>query len=161
MTEELKIPPKKKKIYEAELNRLSGKTGKLKPEDVVKAASDPKSPLHDAFEWNDRKAGFMWRVHQARLLMGSLTMVVLVENRKLHVPIFVHDPSSKESQYIKTSKLKRDEENTRDLILEEFARAAGHLKRARDLAAVLRYDGDIDELLESLMSLEKEIRQDA
>jgi hypothetical protein len=43
--------------------------GMLKPEYVEKEARDPKNPLHKRFEWDDKKAGYQYRLYQARQLI--------------------------------------------------------------------------------------------
>jgi hypothetical protein len=54
----------------AELNAIAeAHDGILRPEDVVQAASDPRSPLHPLFDWDDGVAAHKWRLHQARNLI--------------------------------------------------------------------------------------------
>lgn len=53
--------------------------GRLTPDDVVAAASDPGSPLHSAFDWDDASAAANQRKHMARVLMNSIRCVVRVQ----------------------------------------------------------------------------------
>lgn len=53
----------------AELTRLSLENDGLRPSDVVAAAMDKSSPLHDQFEWDNKKAGHEYRLIQARKLI--------------------------------------------------------------------------------------------
>lgn len=46
--------------------------GDLLASDIVAAASDPASPIHAAFEWDDAVAGERYREGQAFYLAGSL-----------------------------------------------------------------------------------------
>lgn len=43
--------------------------GLVQPERVVEAASNPDSPLHRYFEWDDSEAAHQWRLAQARRLV--------------------------------------------------------------------------------------------
>jgi len=53
-----------------ELQRIAKKhRGLLQPATVVEYAEDPKSPLHDYFDWDDTEAARKWRLHQARNLI--------------------------------------------------------------------------------------------
>jgi len=53
-----------------ELTRLANvHGGLLHPRDVVAAARDEDSPLHEQFDWDDSEAAERWRIHQARQLM--------------------------------------------------------------------------------------------
>jgi hypothetical protein len=56
------------------LKALNNTLGKLRPIDVVKAAQDPKSILHDCFEWDDTKAAEQWRLRQAALLIREVSI---------------------------------------------------------------------------------------
>ena len=50
--------------------------GILKAEDVVEAATDPDSPLHDQFTWDDTKAAKEYRLWQARELIRVVVQVL-------------------------------------------------------------------------------------
>jgi hypothetical protein len=58
-----------------ELNTFRSEAG-FKPQQIVEAASDPKSFLHQFFEWNDTKAAHNYRIAQARSLVASVRIVV-------------------------------------------------------------------------------------
>lgn len=49
--------------------------GHLVPNAVVKAAKDPKSPLHHHFEWKDTIAAEKYRLDQARALIRCVNIV--------------------------------------------------------------------------------------
>ena len=64
------------KRYWRELVRLAREYGRrLKPKEIVEEAKNPKSPLHDYFEWDVREAAQKYWLHQAR----NLANVVYVE----------------------------------------------------------------------------------
>lgn len=50
----------------------------LQPKKVVAHAKNPKSSLHDCFEWDNSKAGEQWRLEQARRLIRF--SVIVLEN---------------------------------------------------------------------------------
>jgi hypothetical protein len=55
-----------------ELERIRVEDGGLvTPERVVDEATDPESPLHDGFEWDDRKGAVEYRLVQARQMLRS------------------------------------------------------------------------------------------
>lgn len=56
-------------VITTELEKLETQNGLLTPEKVVEAASDPNSPIHRYFEWNDGEAAHRYRVWQARVLI--------------------------------------------------------------------------------------------
>lgn len=62
--------------YGAELQRLYGMGMALTAENVVEAAQDAASPLHDWFTWSNAVAGRRWRAHEARKMLHSIVFVV-------------------------------------------------------------------------------------
>lgn len=46
--------------------------GRIEPEFIVKAATDPKSVLHPHFEWNDKVAAHAFRMDQARSIVSLI-----------------------------------------------------------------------------------------
>lgn len=63
-----------------ELQAVYEQHGYLTPEVLVDAAKPKAHPLHDRFEWNDKIAGPLYRLEQARELIRS----VKVTYRKPH-----------------------------------------------------------------------------
>jgi hypothetical protein len=63
--------------------------GLLRPGDVVREARKAESPLHGAFEWDNRKAGEKYRLLQAQQLIRSFRVTVEVGEKTLEVPVFV------------------------------------------------------------------------
>ncbi len=52
--------------------RSANPDGLLVPEEVVLAAGEPGSPLHDEFEWDDTAASHKYRLWQARKLIARV-----------------------------------------------------------------------------------------
>lgn len=48
--------------------------GNLPAKAVVEFARDPKTALHAQFTWDDGEAAEKWRVHQARVLIATITI---------------------------------------------------------------------------------------
>ena len=57
------------KVAELEKIRKRNHGGLLLAEAVVESARDPKSPLHEDFEWSDGEAAKLYRLDQARCLI--------------------------------------------------------------------------------------------
>lgn len=63
--------------------------GILTERNVVDAASDPASPLHPLFQWDNEIAGDGFRIIQARMLLGRMK-VHLIEGETVRIlPAFV------------------------------------------------------------------------
>lgn len=61
---------------ELEAVRASNPNGELVPEEVVDFASNPNTALHSRFEWDDSKAGHLFRLQQARSVIRVHVAVV-------------------------------------------------------------------------------------
>lgn len=55
-----------------ELQKVYEEHGFLTPQVLLDAARPPKHPLHSQFEWDNKKAGDMYRLEQARELIRSV-----------------------------------------------------------------------------------------
>lgn len=66
--------------------------GKLTADSVVTAASDPVSPMHDRFEWDDEVAAHEYRLEQARALIREFDIVI--EDRQVRRFQFVASTGS-------------------------------------------------------------------
>lgn len=135
--------------------------GVLKPEHVLVEAANPSHPLHDRFEWDDARAGHAYRIDQARTLIRSVKVSVVVESRKIESVFYVRDPSqpTNETGYISVPRLRSDKELAAEAIKAEFARARAIMVRARDLAVVLGVEEDVDMLLGHLQRLADDVPQ--
>lgn len=95
------MPAKKAAKVVRALRKLK-KNGRLTPEDVVKAAKNPKSPLHPCFEWDDEEAAHQYRLHQARNLVNHVRVrFVDEEGDEIEPPrrVFVRDIDDEGSHY--------------------------------------------------------------
>jgi len=78
----------KAQVYGRHLERLQKRFGYLQPELVVDDARADDSPLHEAFEWNNRKAAGDWRKWQARHLMNTIVTVKIIDGEEKEARAF-------------------------------------------------------------------------
>jgi len=52
------------------------KNGAITPQELLNDARKKSSPLHDAFEWDDTHAAELYRLWQARKILGAITLVI-------------------------------------------------------------------------------------
>mgnify|MGYP000981783949 CR=1 FL=1 len=57
-----------------ELERLENEAGALRARDVLDAARNPESALHEYFTWDDTEAAHRWRTEQANNLIRRFTV---------------------------------------------------------------------------------------
>lgn len=64
--------------------------GRLLPEDVVDAARNPNSVLHNYFTWDDSEAAHQFRLQEARALIKRVKVDLIREdNTVVRVPSFI------------------------------------------------------------------------
>lgn len=73
-----------------ELLAIQKSQGVIKPETVVKSASNPQSPLHRFFNWDNDDAAQKYREWQARQLIGAVHVIVVGDESKPAVRAFVN-----------------------------------------------------------------------
>lgn len=148
----------------AELTRLAkDNAGRLTPDNVVDAAQDEASPLHQCFEWDNDAAAHMFRVEQARHLIRSVRVDVTTSHHTVRVPAFVHDPACDrgEQGYVSIRQVASDEDKAREVVVAEFSRAASALKRARAVAMALGIEDQIDCISEQIKRVVETVQEAA
>lgn len=134
------------------LKSLEDAEGRLTPEGVVKAAADSTSPLHALFEWDNKKAAHQHRIEQARSLIRSIKVEIHTDRRIIRTVGYVHDPEAErqEQGYRSILNLRTERDNARAAMVNEFAQAAAHLRRAREVASALEFEQEIDVVIDQV-----------
>ena len=150
MTPEQREAVKKRLI---EIEEANG--GRLTPDAVVRDAKRKDSPLHSCFEWDVKKAAEAHWIEQARDLITSIRIVVRTEHTNVSVVFYVRDPAAKsgEQGYVSVTKVRTDADMAREVLVVEFGRVADMLRRARELAAALEAQSEVEALLQGVVGL--------
>lgn len=126
-----------------ELERIRTAKGQLTPADVLEAATDPSSPLHNAFEWDDTAAAQQHRLAQARRLVASIRILNPPTAAPIVAYVSVKTPDHGRS-YLPTVQALSDEElKTRVLtevrtFIESMERRYAHFAEAAALLGNLK-----------------------
>lgn len=144
-----------KKIIERlqKLTRLGG--GTLTPRAVVDDASDPRSPLHSQFEWDNDLAADKYRIEQARRLIRKVRVDVEIEEIAVSTVRYVHDPQlpAGEQGYVEAASLRSDEDLAREALAHELERVKAALDRARNVSQALGLEGEVVDLEERVAAV--------
>ena len=135
-----------KAIEEALAEIAKKHKGLLTPDAVVAQATRKDSPLHALFEWDAKKAAHQHRLDQARSLIRSVRVNITTHKTVISTVAYVRDPDLEPDQqgYVATVSLVGQEDRARSALVEEFSRAAGALRRARELAAAFEMVDQIE-----------------
>jgi hypothetical protein len=71
-----------------ELKKLQNLYGQITPELIVKEAEKNKSILHNIFEWDDAKAGYNYRLQQARILLNNIQVTVITDGESKEISVY-------------------------------------------------------------------------
>lgn len=114
----------KGQIYGEAIERISQRhRGKLSPELVVEEARPRTSPLHDAFEWNDRIAADSYRKSQAKCLISAIVIVEEVTGDEIQAFHDVKLPAQRgesKTTYIPISKVEHSADLQQQLLEQAY-----------------------------------------
>lgn len=110
---------KKKRVAILEtLKQLEEENGRLEPQAVVQQASDPSSPLHDSFDWDDTLAARKYRLWQARQLIANVKVEFVGDNRQAYYNATVVIEDVPVRGYWSLDRVLSDEELHRQVLIE-------------------------------------------
>tara|TARA_R110000868_G_scaffold78701_1_gene224228 strand:- start:277 stop:744 length:468 start_codon:yes stop_codon:yes gene_type:complete len=138
------------KLTQAQLAHIKGlenRKGQITARRVLEDAKRKQSPLHALFNWDLQHAAERWWLHRARLIIGAVTIQVTHQDTVIKSPCYIVDTSVKGGGYRTTVSMKTDTASARESLVYTLEVAAGHLRRAYDLAAPLGLSREIDALL--------------
>jgi hypothetical protein len=134
--------------------------GALEVDAIIEDARQLDSPLHGMFNWDiSAAAQAHWR-HRARQIIRRFTVVFVHEDRRIEVPAFVRDPAQRSGRqgYITFQQARSDADVAREVVVHEFILARSALQRARDVAAALSMEGEIEGLLAETARLQGKVQ---
>lgn len=131
------------------------RTGRVSPQDVVEAARDPASPLHNEFAWDDAEAARLHRLDVAKRLIREVKLVITYDSVKVAAPYYVSDPRDPGSSYVPTTKLIGKHAAAKKALLSELERIRGSIARAHAIAATLGLSATFDRMLDNAVEAQR------
>lgn len=110
-----------KKRAQKELESIRKKhNGILRAKDVVNFAKNPKTELHQKFEWNNTKAAYEYRLEQARKLIRVHVEVLQNDNRPFRAYVSLDSDRQKPGGGYRTTVDVLKHKNRREELLAEI-----------------------------------------
>lgn len=135
------------------VRQIYKKAGKvLRPEDIIADARNPKSPLHDAFEWDDTKAAHAYRLQQARRLIREIRIDVTYDSHEITAPVYVQD-TRRDKGYVAAEDLKTNRQHAAECLARRLRACYSDLAANRELANELGLSDAFDKFLDGLEKL--------
>lgn len=143
--------------------RSLGSGGYIEPSAVVEAARDPKSPIHDEFEWDVHKAAQAHWLDTARQLIRFVRLETTTEPSKPMAPFYVIDPArpARSQRYVELNRAARDSEVAARVLADEVDRIVQAIRRAQAVAGVLGLSERLADLLDNVHLLRSAAEQAA
>jgi hypothetical protein len=145
----------------AAVKALENKRGQIKPRQIVEAARNKQSPLHELFDWDVAASAEKWWLHRARVILGAVTIQVSTKEFTYKTSAYMVDTTVEGQGYRSVAALKTDSESARESLIYTLEMAAGHLRRSLDLAAPLGLSQEIDHLLHEIAGVQRVITKAA
>lgn len=143
------------------LTALQEPDGSIHPRKVFEAARDPEHPLHSEFTWSGKEAIEKLGLQTAAKLIRSYRVEIVVRNHKVAVPYYVRAPEKNADKvYAPIDQIRRDEDRSRCVLLDELRRIENALGRARRLSIVFNLESEMDALLESTINVRNRIESE-
>lgn len=122
------------------------------PEDVVDDAKKKNAPYHDYFEWDDSVAGHEYRLNQARVMLRSIEVEVVLESgdiqktRAFHCIVVNGD----EKEYVSQSQVFSNAEWSAQIVEKAMNEARAWCQRYRQYSALAGVCNTLEEMLDDI-----------
>lgn len=133
--------------------------GRITPDDLIADARKKTSPLHAMFQWDVDKAAHQHWLETARSIIRSVRIEVKIDRKAVNVVAYVRDPQRqhKEQGYVALRQAADDPTDAASIMAYELGRAEACLKRALDVAEVLRLAKPTREALARVVGLKEKV----
>ncbi len=133
--------------------------GRISPPIVLEDARDPKSPLHNAFEWDDSIAGEKYRLEQAGDIIRCYKVETTVEEVVYRCRAFYPDPEANSGCIAITSAggPKLQDKTKSAMVLDAVARATDLIRSVHTLSLVLGQREAVEQCLQALAAFKESL----
>lgn len=129
-------------IARSEMERIrNANEGQLTPDALVEESVPETAPLHNAFEWNNAKAGRAWRRQQAMQMIRSVEVVYSDEEKQPHREYVLSTVEEDTTAYMPMRMVARDADLLADAMERLKRELAGARASIRELQTVATREG--------------------
>jgi len=129
---------------------------RLHPEDVIQAARNPESPLHDKFTWDDSKAADEYRLIQARRLIAMVKISIPSGGGEVKTVRAYHALRSEKKGYRHTKDIVTSKD-LRDALLSQLVADLERIKDTYEAMRKLSETRKLFEVIEEFVGSHKEM----
>lgn len=143
------------------IKALEDKFGRITAEKLVEAARDRRHPMHEDFPWDDKQAAHERRVDIARRILNSTRVEVTHSTKTISTVGYIRDPDADPGVqgYVNVTVLRTDREASEEALMAEVTRITSMYERARELAAALDLEDELETALQAALRLRARLRR--
>lgn len=133
------------------ISEIEEKNGAVTKELFLEASRPVDSPTHDLFEWDDKKAGELYRLSVSNKVIIQLNVEIesVEGEEKTYVPAFINIKPARESAEYKNIIDALSEQETRELIIKRLK---------NEVCALIERNKHIDELVDILQDAVNQLK---
>jgi hypothetical protein len=137
------------------IRALADENGYIEPRDVVAAARDPGSPLHDEFPWDTQTAAEAYWIDQARRLIRLVKIEITIDEKVIRSVAYVVDPDRppRSRRYVDLTVAATHQAMSQEILFAEMERVTAAIRRAQEVATVLGLRPQLDVLLDNVRNV--------
>lgn len=120
--------------------------------DLLEAARDPSSPLHDCLPWDDEQAAELHRLNVCRAILRSICVVIVKDKKRYKQNAYYHVRDAEGPRYVRAETVARSRD-LRAAALDELLAMLTGLQRRFELIE------ELEEVLEPLSQTIKAARR--
>jgi hypothetical protein len=137
------------------ISSLADDKGYIDPQRVIDEARNPKTPIHEDFDWDVNVAAQKCWMDQATTLIRFVRLNLVIEHRSVIAPHYVVDPDRppKSRRYVDLSLAARNRATSWQILFSELDRIAAATRRAQQIADVVGLRAELDEFLDDVSLL--------
>src|SRR5262245_10724380 len=124
----------------ADVLRRDFPSGVVDPREALKLARDPRHELHNELEWDDKRAGAIYRLQQMEGLIRMARMKITRGAEIREVPMCLHRANGSQTYMLVTEFQPID---VPPKLLEEVRQTRGHVRRLSEVAFALGFDSSV------------------
>lgn len=129
--------PMAPEVVGEEIRRIDREIGPVTPRVLLEESRPATAPLHEIFEWNDKRAAEKWRGYQAQ--EAIMCLQVVVKEGSVPIPatayIVVDEGGDQAGRgHVSMMAVLDDAPRRREFLLKELTTIEGHLRRTEGFA---------------------------
>lgn len=129
----------------SEIEAIEKTYGVVTADKIVEVAEDKRSVMHNYFEWDNNKAGHLYRLHQARNIINSIEVTYVKDKKTEPVTVRAFVNTKKNQGYQRIEKVVTDVDKYQSLLDKAYLELRGVRDKYSELQEIQEKLAFLDE----------------